>query len=158
MTGNAAGDGGSAVFNAGDGGSGGGIWNLGDLTVVDSTLAENSTGAGGNSSSLLYGRGGSGGGLYNGGEAVLANSTISGNVARRGGQPSPEPGADGAGVVGPTPETCRPDNVTLLDNVSVGDGAGGMALSWDRRRCGIVLLDVTRLKGRRLVRWRPIAR
>jgi hypothetical protein len=56
--------------------NGGGIYNVGMLTVVDSTLRDNSTPAVVN--------GGAGGGIYNAGTLTVVDSTFSGNVAGGG--------------------------------------------------------------------------
>jgi hypothetical protein len=53
-------------------GEGGGIWNVGTLTVSNCTLAGNSAGY-------------AGGGIYNFGALTVSNSTLSGNSARYGG-------------------------------------------------------------------------
>src|SRR6185369_12231785 len=56
------------------GGSGGGIFNEGTLTIVNSTISDNQTG-----------KDGDGGGIYNGSTLTLINSTISGNQTGPGG-------------------------------------------------------------------------
>ncbi len=56
-------------------GFGGGIDNMGTLTVIDSTLSDNSA----STSALEYG--GSGGGIYNGGTMTLTGSAVNGNTA-----------------------------------------------------------------------------
>ncbi len=83
------------------GGSGGGIFNKGDLTITDSTINGNSAtnyGCGGgiynrgnlsiNSSTINENTadgGGSGGGIFNDGHLTIADSTISENFANRSG-------------------------------------------------------------------------
>ena len=57
------------------GGDGGGIWNRGDLWLVDSTLLDNQSGA----ASTPRVRNGYGGGLANLGAAVLRGTTVAGN-------------------------------------------------------------------------------
>jgi hypothetical protein len=89
---NSAGDGGYAGCagsiggaSAGDGGSGGGIYNEGWLTLTDCTLSNNMAGAGGISDGAPLGIGGCGGAIcYNNflGGVSLTNCTITGNSAR----------------------------------------------------------------------------
>ena len=94
--------GGGCVANAGSGGSGGGIYNAGTLTVSNCTISGNHTGAGGSASCsgdcggsvANAGSGGSGGGSYNAsgmessGTLTVINCTISGNDTGAGGSAS----------------------------------------------------------------------
>jgi hypothetical protein len=87
--------GGSAAY----GGDGGGIYNGGTLTVVDSTIADNNAGSGGDGADATHGvgasgdganggsagAGGLGGGIANFGTLTVTNSTITGNSAGSGG-------------------------------------------------------------------------
>jgi hypothetical protein len=78
-------------------GSGGGIWNIGMLTVSDSTISSNTARHGGGgglvnngtltvNNSTIGGNGASfGGGLVNNGAAMVSDSNISGNSAGNGG-------------------------------------------------------------------------
>jgi hypothetical protein len=59
---------------SGGGGSGGGMYNLGTLTVTNSTLS-------GNSATGINDPSGSGGGIWNDGTLTVSNSTLSGNSA-----------------------------------------------------------------------------
>jgi fibronectin-binding autotransporter adhesin len=61
-------------------GGGGGILNLGSLSVANCTISGNNSGAGGE-----YDASGSGGGILNIGTISLTDSTISGNTGRYGG-------------------------------------------------------------------------
>jgi uncharacterized repeat protein (TIGR01451 family) len=74
VSGNRTGDGGSSGF----GGNGGGIFSTGTLTVTNSTISGNQTGA-------SAGFGGSGGGIFGSGTLTVTNSTISGNQTGAGG-------------------------------------------------------------------------
>ena len=82
--------------SAGSGGSGGGIYNTGTLTITDSTISANTAGAGGNALAGSTaaapvqaggngGNGGSGGGIDNTGTLVISDSTIAANSAGAGG-------------------------------------------------------------------------
>jgi hypothetical protein len=62
----------------GGNGSGGGIYNRGTLTIVNSTLAENSAHGGTRAGSARYGAG-SGGAIMNEGEVTLLNATVADN-------------------------------------------------------------------------------
>lgn len=59
-------------------GSGGGVENLGVLTIENSTISDNRTGDGG-SGSITGGSGGDGGGIYNTGTLHLQNTTVAYN-------------------------------------------------------------------------------
>jgi hypothetical protein len=103
---------GSAGESAGDGGNGGGIYNQGQITIADSTIADNAAGNGGDGTDGQAatgadtsagepggsgGFGGWGGGLYNdsGAAATIADSTIAGNAAGNAGNA----GAGGAATI-----------------------------------------------------------
>src|SRR5215467_1034232 len=79
------------------GGSGGGIFNAGTLTLTNSIISGNSTGNGGGDSDV-DGNGGSGGGISNAGTTTLTNSTISGNSTGNGGSSSGASGNGGSGA------------------------------------------------------------
>ena len=79
------------------GGSGGGIFNSGTLTLTNSIISGNSTGNGGGDSDV-DGNGGSGGGISNAGTTTLTNSTISGNSTGNGGSSSGASGNGGSGA------------------------------------------------------------
>jgi hypothetical protein len=88
----------------GNGGDGAGISNstTGTLTITDSTITGNTTGAGAaadhggpGQSPGISGRGGNGGGISNAGTLTITNSTIAGNTTGAGGDGTP--GADALG-------------------------------------------------------------
>ena len=142
-----------------DGGDGGGIMNLGKLTLNEVTVSGNQTTAGSEGSyepqhicfdclvvpSLDGGNGGSGGGIYNAGGATLTvdDSTITGNRTGAG-APGTEgfagsgtnagPGIDGgaggdggygAGIYNAQNATLTLTNSTVSDNATGAGGAGG---------------------------------
>jgi hypothetical protein len=80
-----------------DGGSGGGVYNQGSLTLTNSTLSANAATS-------------DGGGLFNSGTLTLTNSTLSGNVA----------GSNGGGVL--NNGTLTMTNSTLSSNTSAYGG------------------------------------
>ena len=87
--------------SSGKGGSGGAILNSGGmLTVTNSTIRGNSTGAGGNCcSSVNDGSGGYGGGIFNDGGTLAVNgSTIAGNTTGEGGGAGNGEGGSGGGL------------------------------------------------------------
>lgn len=81
----------SRILNNITGGGGGGIYSLGDLSIIDSTISGNTADTGGGinnegggvilSSTIDRNRANGGGGIYNRGGLRLVNSTISGNRA-----------------------------------------------------------------------------
>ncbi len=79
---------GSAVGPGGNGGSGGGIYNLGTLELDFSAVCENLSGSGGDGGDLFggesFGFGGNGGGIFNAGQLVLSTSTVSSNICGNG--------------------------------------------------------------------------
>jgi hypothetical protein len=96
--------------SAGEGGSGGGIYNTGQLTVDHSTISGNAAGAGGNGTDGVSGSGGDasdgqvggsgglggfGGGIFNvaGATATITASSITGNAAGTGGNAGAGSGA-----------------------------------------------------------------
>ncbi|MEE9202242.1 MAG: hypothetical protein V3U31_03480, partial [Dehalococcoidia bacterium] len=84
----------------GAGGDGGGIWNLGTLTLTNSTVSDNSAVT-------------QGGGIYNQGTLTLTNVTVSGNrTAKDGGGISSHGG------------TLTLTNSTVSDNSALNDGGG----------------------------------
>ena len=71
-------------WHGGNGGDGGGLHNAGTLVVLDSSIAENKAGDGGDGGNNDYGggsggSGGSGGGIYNTGDLLINRSSIIGN-------------------------------------------------------------------------------
>ena len=73
--------------SGGNGENGGGIFNAGTLTLYDSIVSSNASGAGGGAISGFGsgGNGGNGGGIYNASTLILHNSTVSGNLSGLGG-------------------------------------------------------------------------
>ncbi|HXF04975.1 MAG TPA: choice-of-anchor Q domain-containing protein [Blastocatellia bacterium] len=100
---------------------GGGILNLGTLTIQSSTISGNRASSGGGifnngtltiqSSTISGNSAGSGGGISNNGTLTITSSTISGNTASLGG------GIRNAGTVTIT-------NSTISGNSALGDGGG----------------------------------
>jgi uncharacterized repeat protein (TIGR01451 family) len=91
---------GPCIRNGGDGGHGGGIYNAGNLTLEQSTVADNLAGAGGAGDDWSGGGGhggggGSGGAIYNVGHMSLQYSSVVSNSAGYGGE-----GGSGAGSPG----------------------------------------------------------
>ena len=140
----------------GQGGFGGGIYNVstGQLTVSDSVISKNAAGSGGAGADGLGngggtgGAGGNGGGIYNnGGTVVLISSTVSGNTGGAGGtgglgDPSAGPagtggnggsGGLGGGIVSVPglsgTGTISLANVTVAGNAAGPGGAGGQGSS-----------------------------
>src|SRR5215510_13481427 len=104
------------------GGSGGGIFNSGTLTITNSTLSRNSAPSGG-------GIPGEGGGIGNfGGTLTITNSTLSGNSASEGG------GIANFGTLTIT-------NSTLSGNRAVSDGGGIL------NRAGLLTVTNSTLSG-----------
>jgi CSLREA domain-containing protein len=90
-------------------GRGGGILNLGTLTVLDSTITRN-----------VMGGAGDGGGIANSGELTVTNTTISSNRVTRGGRGG---GVSGAGTF----INCAiSDNAVSDDSGSFGGEGGGL--------------------------------
>jgi CSLREA domain-containing protein len=69
----------------GDGVDGGGVYNDGALTLVNSIVISNTTSAGGFNSDGNAGHGGNGGGIYSSGALTLSNSIVANNVTGDGG-------------------------------------------------------------------------
>jgi CSLREA domain-containing protein len=89
-------------------GRGGGIENLGTLTVLDSTITRNAMGGGG-----------SGGGIHSSGALTVMSSTISFNSVTRGG------GGGGVSGAGTFIDCTISDNVVSDDDGSFGGKGGG---------------------------------
>ncbi len=84
------------------GNSGGGIYNQGASTIINSTI---------NSNVVYYG-GGRGGGIFNTSALTITNSTVSGNLA------APVAGGNGGGIYSSASATTTLNNNTLSDNSS----------------------------------------
>jgi hypothetical protein len=72
---------GADQFWCGDGQSGGGIYNDGQLTVLNSLITGNAAGDGFSDPDCGVGNGGNGGGIFNAGILTITNSTLSNNRA-----------------------------------------------------------------------------
>ena len=94
---------GVTIRNGGTGGRGGGIFNVGILTLTNSTVSGNNAVGGG-------------GGILNdnGGTATLTNSTVSGNNAV----------GDGGGILNDNVSTLTLTNSTVSGNTTDDDGGG----------------------------------
>src|SRR6185436_13780413 len=94
---------GVTIRNGGTGGRGGGIFNVGILTLTNSTVSGNNAAGGG-------------GGILNdnGGTATLTNSTVSGNNAA----------GDGGGILNDNVSTLTLTNSTVSGNTTDDDGGG----------------------------------
>jgi len=116
----------SAVYDAGGMyfGSGGGIYNLGTLTVLTSTLSGNTSG-----SNAGWGDG-SGGAIYSSGALTVINSTLSGNSAYNG---------SGGGLENDT-GTLTVQNSTISGNTA---NCGGVGISSSRGTAAISDSTVT---------------
>jgi CSLREA domain-containing protein len=110
ISGNSTGNG-----TPGSGGVGGGIFNFGTMTIVNSTISNNTTGSGGADPT---GFGGYGAGIYNAGTLTLTSSTISGNTTGSGAN-----GGYGAGIFNST--GCTLVNCTISGNQTASGGSGG---------------------------------
>lgn len=109
---------------AGNGGDGGGIFNRGVLTLINSTVSGNTTGHGG--VGVIGGDGGDGAGLINSNEngvhkMTLINTTVSGNTTGNGGagvnNGTGGPGGYGGGIFN--------NNQTIIINSTITDNAVG---------------------------------
>jgi CSLREA domain-containing protein len=133
-------------LNAGAGGNGGGIANLGTLLLEMVTVTGNTAGAGGAGGNGAGagcgggngGQGGDGGGIYSQGRLSVTDSTIyanhsgAGGVGGRGDSSTIVPGADGTGGQGgfgggiySTASALTVTNSTLFGNFAGAGGAGG---------------------------------
>ena len=91
------GSGSTAATNGGPGDDGGGIYNLGSLTLLHDEVIKNFAGVGGSGGKAFYsgfgsvpkagisGNGGNGGGIYNAGVLTVSDCTLSANLAGSGG-------------------------------------------------------------------------
>ena len=102
-------------INDGDGGNGGGILNLGNLTVRRSVVELNSAGKGNGT-----GSGGQGGAIWSSGSLTLELSSITGNASGDGGFGGNDSGGNGGGVY--NAGTLEIDSSTFGNNTA---GAGG---------------------------------
>ena len=97
------------TISNGKGSGGGGIVNLGTLTITNSTVSGNTANPPAN-----------GGGISNGGTLTLTNSTVSGNTA----------GGEGGGIF--TNGTLTLTNSTVSGNTAVEGGGGGIRMGGDK--------------------------
>jgi len=108
---------------------GGGVYNLGDLTLTNCTVSNNITGSGGDG--YPGGPGGSGGGIYNEGELTLNSCIVSDNTTGKGGGSTGwytgegGPGGSGGGIYNEGELTLN--SCTVSDNIS-GVGGDGAAI------------------------------
>jgi CSLREA domain-containing protein len=103
----------------GSGGRGGGVFNLGTMTITGSTINGNTTGSAGTDPGAF---GGYGAGIYNAGTLTLINTTVSGNTAGDGASPSQ--GGYGGGIFN-LGLTVTLINSTVSDNHAGSGGLGG---------------------------------
>ncbi|MCW2953824.1 MAG: hypothetical protein JWQ48_2994 [Conexibacter sp.] len=117
-------------------GNGGGIRNVGVLTLTDVRVIGNQAGnglAGSNDPAIGHAGsiGGAGGGIYNGGTLSLIRTTVTGNDAGSGGTgffvTSIAPGVGGRGGAGGGVANAAGANLSILDSSLAGNraGAGG---------------------------------
>lgn len=109
FTSNRAGESHESLFLSKDGGDGGAIANRGILTLQDSVLNDNATGAGHGG-----GRGGDGGGLWNRGMATLIDCSVIDNTTNRGSD-----GVVGSFRVGGTPGGRGGDGAGLWNSANL---------------------------------------
>lgn len=118
-------------LQAGPGQDGGGILNVGALSLFSSTLASNQSGHGGNN--LTPGSGGNGGAIYSSGLLALSACTLSGNSAGNAGSgPIGSNGGSGGGIFSSTAISLH--SCTLFGNtagnasgtVNTGGSGGGI--------------------------------
>lgn len=127
---------GSEDENDGDSEGGGGIYNAGTLTLRDSTVTANHTGAGGTSVTSKGGMAGNGGGIYNSGSLnldhtdVLENNTGPGGT---GGIPSSMAGGGRSGSGGGIYNVgwLRLDESNVINNDTGQGGNGGPRIGCD---------------------------
>ncbi len=102
-----------------NGGQGGGIYNLGTLTLNNSTVSDNSV-----SNSTSKGAGGNGGGIYNSGMLTVSNSVVSNNSAN--GANAPTDTLDNiAGGKGGTGGIYSDGTLSISDSTFHGNAANG---------------------------------
>ena len=121
------------------GGDGGGIYNLGSLTLADDTISSNVAGAGGNGGNGQLGAlssgvgnggsGGNGGGVYNAGSLSVAGCTFLGDRAGAGGNGggvySGHGGNSGSGGAIYTTGGLEISNSSFDQNLAADGGSGG---------------------------------
>lgn len=103
-------------------GAGGGIYNQGVLTLVDSSVRNNVTGAGGDDLDP-GGNGGGGGGIYNAGTATVRRSTIIDNLTGPGGWAESWPGDGGWGGGISNSGTLLVEDSVITNNTTGQSGA-----------------------------------
>ncbi|HEX5709115.1 MAG TPA: Calx-beta domain-containing protein [Pyrinomonadaceae bacterium] len=122
------GDGGGSSGN--EGGRGGGVRNLGTLSLTACVVSGNTTGKGG-AGTTFGGAGGAGGGIYNAGTMTLTDSTVTGNTTGVGGPATNAPpasnfgghGGAGAGIYNTGSLTVT--NSTITGNTTGAGVVGG---------------------------------
>lgn len=106
----------------GNGEAGGGIRNSGSLTITNSAITSNTTGAGGSGG----GNGGNGGGIYNDNSMTIINSTISHNTTGDGDDAGGGSGGNGGGINNSSGDTLIINNSTVSSNTTGAGGSGAM--------------------------------
>jgi hypothetical protein len=118
----------TGLVSPGDGGGGGGIYNAGDLTIYQCTIADNLTEDGVSPGSWRDepGDGGPGGGIYNAGTLKISNSALVRNRTGDGGSPAGNGlggrGGNGGGLYNQS--SAHLFNTTVSSNTT-GNGAWG---------------------------------
>jgi len=115
------------------GGNGGGIYNLGSLTLAGDLITGNGTGSGGVGGPAAYtgfieldpgngGTGGSGGGIFSSGPLSVSACTITGNTTGNGGPAGGYPAGGGGGGNGGG--IFAAGNLTITNSTIQGNSAG----------------------------------
>ena len=135
--------------DGGPGGDGGGIYNLGSLTLSADVISNSISGQGGPAGSSLPvgpppgrnakgGTGGNGGGIYSAGNLVIGGCTIEGNQCDAGGAPGGGPlvssggdGGSGGGIFAAS------GSLIIVNSTITGNRAGGGTLGNTRNAGGL---------------------
>lgn len=104
---------------------GGGLLNVGTLTLSGVRVAGNATGHGGDSTAGTAGNGGRGGGIYNARVLTITNSTIAGNATGNGGEGGTFGGEGGRGGGLLNAGELTLTNSTFSSNTTGDGGRGG---------------------------------
>jgi len=128
-------------FHGGHGGNGGGIYNEGDIVLINCTVYYNDAGEGGSTDSAPLGVGGSGGGIYSKGEIYLRCCTIANNFINYC-YPDMESGK-GGGVYGANYILIYMENTIVADNYILSSGGEGPDCWGNVRSHGYNLIENT---------------